>query len=392
MKLLNIILNKVVILIIVPCFIIIFYSPFLFAQSLFPRLSNETIILENDYLLYEIRTDGFNKSFIDKKSGKDYLDIEYKSKFMSINLGNGFISASKIEYANNYLFVTFGLSDICARIHVRIFNDYITFELISINNQSVHEFQLTNLPLTCIKFMSYFLSSTRDDDFTGCLIPLNIETTSKVTKNTFEEASLSNVIPVDIAKVSAQKERGSNSLIASCDSRVKLEGGKVAIIGCPTEKILDVIEQVEIEQGLPHPTINGVWARKAKENRQSYLFIDYSKSTVDEVIDYAVQGGFGYIMVYDGTWSSSHGSYTINRTNFPDGEDDLKKAVEKIHTAGLKAGIHTLDRVISKSDPLIHPIPHPGLLKRNENERIMEKDIEYFETFYSNDNIPQRTS
>ena len=34
-------------------------------------------------------------------------------------------------------------------------------------------------------------------------------------------------------------------------------------------------------------------ARKARENRQSYLFIDFSETSVDEVIEYALAGGFG---------------------------------------------------------------------------------------------------
>ena len=337
----------------------------LFAEYLSPRVSGDKIIFENNLVSYVIGKDGLNKAFVDKRSGKDYLDKNFQSNFMSIDLGRGYIGASKIEYANNYLFVTFGIEDICARIHLRILPRYITFELISIDDQSVREFQLANIPLTNTKFIGSSLTNTRDEDFAGCLIPLNIETISRAKK----------------------EKMFSNSLIGWCESRVKLEGGKIAVIGCPTEQLLDVIEQVEIENGLPHPTIGGVWARKANEIRHSYLFIDYSEYTIAEVIDYALKGGFGYIMVYGGTWNSSHGSYTINKSNFPHGEVGLKEAVDKIHAAGLKSGIHIMDRLISKTDTLIHPIPPPGLLKRWENERTLEKDIEEFETF-----IPVTTS
>lgn len=356
-------------------------------ENLSPRTSGDTIILENTLVSYSIGMDGLNRGFIDKSSGKDYLDKNMKSRFMSISMGQGYLGASKVEYANNYLFVTFGITDICARIHVRILPDYITFTVISINNQSVSELQLANLPLTNSEIMSSSLTCTRDENFAGCILPLNIITTSDATKNVFKEAAASNVIPVDIAQASKEQKRASNSLVAWCDSRVKLESAKIALIGCPAKSILDVIERVEIENGLPHPTLGGVWARKAKENRQSYLFIDFSESSIDKVIDYARAGGFGYIMVYDGVWSSSHGSYTLNRSNFPSGESGLKKAVEKIHAAGIKAGVHSIDRVISKNDPLVHPIPHPGLLKRWKNERILEKDINDFVTF-----IPSTTS
>ncbi len=341
----------------------------LITEYLSPKISDNKIIFENDLVSYVIGVDGLNKSFIDKDSGRDYLDKNLKSNFMSINMGSGYIGATKVEYENNFLFVTFGIADVGARIHVRILQSYITFELISINDHSVSEFQLANIPLTSAEFMSTTLTCTRDEDFAGCIIPLNIETVSSATRNVYNEAAL------------------SNSLVAWCDSRVRLEGGKIALIGCPTENILDIVEQVEVENGLPHPTLNGVWARKAKEIRQSYLFIDYSEDSIDEVVDYALEGGFGYIMVYDGTWSSSHGSYLINRQNFPNGEAGLKRAVDKIHAAGLKAGVHFLDRIISKTDSLVHPIPDPGLLKRWENKRILERDIEEFETF-----IPTTTS
>ena len=166
-----------------------------------------------------------------------------------------------------------------------------------------------------------------------------------------------------------------------CDNRVGLEDGSAAVFGCPAELILDFIERVEYENELPHPTINGVWAKKADENRESYLFIDYSEDSVDDAIDYARAGGFGYIMVYSGVWSSTNGSYLVNTRNFPNGREGLKRAVDKIHAAGMHAGVHTLDRVVSKSDPLIHPIPPEGLLTRRENRRILERDIESFETF-----------
>ena len=90
--------------------------------------------------------------------------------------------------------------------------------------------------------MSTSLTSTRDRGFAGCILSLNIKTASSTTQNTFKEAAL--------------------------------------------------------ENGLPHPTIDGVWAKKAKQSRQSYLFIDFSAATVDQVIDQALAGVFGYIQQF----------------------------------------------------------------------------------------------
>lgn len=361
----------------------------LYGETLSPKISGDRIIFENNFVSYAIGTDGLNKSFVDKRTGKDYLDNNFKTNFMSIDLGQRYTAASKIEYVNNYLLLTFGATKIRARIHVRILPEYITFEIISISDQSVLEFQLANLPLTCTESKGTNLTCTRDKNYAGCIIPLNMEIGSKVQVNAMREASAQGPsgLSVDVVKITKQEKISSNSLIAWCERNLRLTGSKVAVIGCPSDNLLNIIEQVEIENGLPHPTIGGVWARKSKEVRQSYLFTDYSEGTVDEVIDYARTGGFGYITIYDGLWNSTHGTYLINEKNFPGGEAGLKKAVKKIHDAGLKAGVHNMNGLLSRNDPLVHPVPHPGLSKRKENERTLERDIDALETF-----IPITTS
>ena len=52
-----------------------------------PKTSGDRIILENDLVSYVIGTNGANLSFTDRGSGKDYLDKNLNSKFMSINIG-----------------------------------------------------------------------------------------------------------------------------------------------------------------------------------------------------------------------------------------------------------------------------------------------------------------
>ena len=133
---------------------------------------------------------------------------------------------------------------------------------------------------------------------------------------------------------------------------------------------LEIIERVEIENGLPHPTLGGVWARRSPEQMRSYLFVDLSESTADAMIAYARAGGFGYIVIYDGMWNGSHGSYPVNRTCFPKGEAGLKAVSDKIHAAGLKFGMHNLDMVVSKDDPLVRPVPASGFLMYPDRRRI----------------------
>ena len=117
-------------------------------------------------------------------------------------------------------------------------------------------------------------------------------------------------------------------------------GAKVAIVGVPTggpepsSKLLDAIEVVELEQGLPHPTINGVWIKRAPERFASYLMVGgVNQQNIDQVIEFA-RGGFGCIEIF---WERSTPSYEPNPAQFPDGLAGLKAVADKVHAAGTAA-------------------------------------------------------
>jgi hypothetical protein len=123
---------------------------------------------------------------------------------------------------------------------------------------------------------------------------------------------------------------------------------------------------VEQDFGLPSPTLDGAWGKLSEDVRSSYLFTDLTEANADDTIRYAKLGGFRYILVYSGTWSTSMGSYPIDTRDFPRGEESLKAVVDKCHAAGLKVGLHMLTSSVSKNDPLVHPKPDARLLKDAE--------------------------
>ena len=52
---------------------------------------------------------------------------------------------------------------------------------------------------------------------------------------------------------------------------VDLSGSAIALFGCPEPKILDVIETIELEEGLPHPEFKGKWIKRSDEMNEPYL-------------------------------------------------------------------------------------------------------------------------
>jgi hypothetical protein len=317
-----------------------------------PVQSVSVIVLKTDRLVYTIGADGQNRRLQDPHTGKDYL--AHHTAFMYIEKDGQRHASTHVESAGGVLRVKFGESKVEASVRVGALRRYLTFELIAVSDSTVSRAELLNLPLSMTNKVSQTIASARDREYAVAAVPLNIETHSSAV---------------------------GSVLIGEAYSRVRLAGTKIALVGCPPAELLDRIERIELENGLPHPTLAGVWARRSPEQMRSYLFVDLSEATAGAMIDYAKAGGFGYIVVYDGVWNGTHGTYPVNKKNFPGGEAGLKAVSEQIHAAGLKFGMHNLDMVIDKTDALVAPSPAAGFLMYPDRRRSLLASIDATETF-----------
>ena len=310
------------------------------------------IKLKTDRLAYEIGADGRSQTFRDARTGKNYLAAT--SPFMSIDKEGRSTGSTSVMHQGDMLHVRFGNTGIEATVRTRSFRSYLTFELVSISDPAISRVELLRLPLTLNQYVGKSLASCRDDEYGVAIVPLNLETHSSSAKSV---------------------------LLAEADQRVRIKGTGFALVGGPVEDLLNRIERIELEHGLPHPTLGGVWARKSREQMRSYLFVDLTEATANDMIEYARAGGFGYIVVYDGVWNATHGTYSVNRKNFPAGAAGLKAVSDKIHAAGLKFGMHNLDMVVDKSDPLVHPVPSSGFKMYPDRGRTLAATIGAQDTF-----------
>jgi hypothetical protein len=126
-------------------------------------------------------------------------------------------------------------------------------------------------------------------------------------------------------------------------------------------------------EGLPHPTLGGVWGKISPEAKKSYLFVDFTEENIDQVIELAKAGGVSYILNYGGTWATSSGRYEVNLKNFPNGLAGVKAVMGKIYAAGLKGGAHILSGCIDKDNAYVTPVPDPRLA-RDDGESASERD------------------
>jgi len=294
----------------------------------------DDLVFENDLVTYVLGGDGVNKHLRHKATGRELLAPE-PSRFAWIKKGSKTYPATAIARRGEHLRVTFADSGVAADYAVDVHPRYIVFRLAAVHGEGIEQFCLAQFRPAVTEHRGGWLNVQWDDAFAVCLVGLSDRV-------------------------------HTGGLRALLYPEFGMVGRKVALVAAPTPELLDVVRQVEVDQSLPCPTIDGHWAKRSPDVRRGYLFIDLTEANADEVIRYARLGEFKYVMTYSGTWSTSLGSYPINMRNFPGGEAGLKATVEACHAAGLKVGLHMLTSFVHKHDPLVRPKPDPGLLKDAE--------------------------
>ncbi len=122
--------------------------------------------------------------------------------------------------------------------------------------------------------------------------------------------------------------------------------------------------------GVPHSPHCGPWALDSDLPPKSNVFGSPSEENVDRWIDFCHQMGFNAIE-FNG--AIDYGSYQPNPTVYPRGYDSVKAVIDKLHAAGILAGLHTMSFSISKRCDWVTPKPDPRLAK--EKTYTLSKDL-----------------
>jgi hypothetical protein len=101
----------------------------------------------------------------------------------------------------------------------------------------------------------------------------------------------------------------------------------------------------------------------AAANRGSYLFNfgAISTDTVDAWIEVANSFGFSQIDFHGGPRHFCWGDLIPFPGLFPQGRTSLKAVIDKLHAAGISAGLHTYSCFVDRTAPTVSPLPHPDL-------------------------------
>lgn len=142
----------------------------------------------------------------------------------------------------------------------------------------------------------------------------------------------------------------------------KIKGSKIAMFGCKQDDALARIGEIELEQGLPHPLFDGEWGKTSRAAMRSYLISDFSETNLDWVLDKAETAGFKYI--YHSGPFSDWGHFNWSSSFTRDGDEGVKRMVDKAKAKGINIGVHTLSNFITTNDSYVTPVPSKYLLKQ----------------------------
>ena len=132
----------------------------------------------------------------------------------------------------------------------------------------------------------------------------------------------------------------------------KATGARFGIVAAPRTKIQSALQAMTVASGRPVSRAGGAWALGSEEARGSYMNANVSAANLDAALAMVERGGFD-VLHFRESWYSCRGHYPVNKRMWPQGIEDMKAAVGKIHKAGYRAGLHTLTACIDPKDPWV---------------------------------------
>ena len=149
-------------------------------------------------------------------------------------------------------------------------------------------------------------------------------------------------------------------------------GSKIALFAGPAAEALRTLGEIEVAEGLPHPILDGVWAKTAPGATASYLIVDFGESTIDRAIEMTRRTGLKYL--YHSSPFETWGHFKLKPDSFPRGWDGFRECVEKARQSGIAVGFHTLSNFITPNDSFVTPKPDPRLARIGTSKLTADVD------------------
>ena len=372
-------------------------STFLLSLIFLSCASNENgLTLENPFCKIGISDTGHLSSWIDLQSGKNQLSKDSISPLLSIRIQNHIYHPEKASFDKGNETITLQYDKgFSVDIKFQIKEQHFNFEIVKVNPFDSVEMVIWGPYQSTIDGMiGETVGVAQNDEFAIGLQALNPKTLGGYPwtdndcmpqLNIFDQEDLTDMTEEGKAMVlyrveAAKPTRYGSSLQAYCRNRnteriiknldheryispVYDDGGpvgsKIALFGVPKPQCLETIGKIELAENLPHPMMDGVWTKQHPKAASAYIIMNFGKNNIDKAISITQKAGLQYL--YHGGPFQNWGHFDLKSTDFPNGVSDLKYCVDKAAKQDIKLGLHTLSNFITTNDPLVRPLPDPGL-------------------------------
>lgn len=380
----------------------------LIATSFLCSCSTKHHNFETEHFLMRFNQNGQVTSLVDKSKDREYSPKNQESPLLSIRINNEYESPSSAEFneSEQTIILSFSESNVVALIKFEEKKSHLTFELLSLEPKEGIELILWGpFPTTIHNIIGEAVGVVRNDDFAIGIQALNLKTLGGYPTNEDDSEPSYNIFStssyVDVSDSVKMLYRGQTArateygsiLQAYCRNRDEdriipvwkhemyfapafedggVEGSKIALFGSPVDQALFILGEIEIEENLPHPMIDGEWGKTSPGSTAAYLIVDFGEENLDKAMALVKKAGLKYL--YHSGPFENWGHFKLQERSFPDNWESMKRCVERAEKEGIRIGVHTLSNFITTNDPYVTPIPDSRLAKVGTSKIV--SDIE----------------
>ncbi|NLT70530.1 MAG: hypothetical protein GXX91_07520 [Verrucomicrobiaceae bacterium] len=287
---------------------------------------------ENQHAKLSLDAQGRIVSLLDKKSGRELL--ARPQAMVSAVLQDGHrLTARHLSREGDDLVFSFSGDRGKVVLSLKTHEDFFDFAIRSLDLPETESLTFFALNAAATDYRGAMANMLSDDEVAVCLRGYDLPVEMELER--------------DVLRLRSTAEHG-------------LTGWRGGLAAGSKAAMPAMLRAMAEEAGVPTSNVAGPWALGAEANRGSYLFADLSHPATDDWIELARRGGFSTIHLHG--WWKTLGHYEPRPAYFPNGLDDMKDTVDRIHGAGLRVGIHTLTACIDPRDSWITPVPRDELI------------------------------
>lgn len=288
---------------------------------------DDLFIIENRFMRYGVTAEGQNAVLTGLPEEQNVL-ASPGSACASIKKGGEYYPASQVVKNGTDWHISFGASGAEAVLRPLAEEYFFTMEVISLCGEGVDTLTFVDIPVL------------EDSPLAACTLALNLKTN----------------VP--------ELPGPMSTLTATAYKRFGFQGAKAAVFSVPRERLRETMQKVVLcSDDIPRSAWGGPWALDVPANYGSYLIDSDGKlteETADAWIQLAQNMGVGQIDFHMGK-TLRFGDLVPDLRAYPCGLDSVKAVVEKMHAAGILAGLHTYAFYIAKDSGWVSPKPDPRL-------------------------------